>query len=262
MRKILLISFIGILLSSCVNNYEKFYKSNTIKPSTRDYIERLKDGQEPKIIFTTRERFKDESVVLQSNGYIALGSSTFVGPRDSNPEKHMIDQAKKVGASLVFVFEVKEGVVTSTTTSLQANNISTSYSGTYGQPLGSALSTYYTPVSTTSSYEKIHQEAYFLAKYTKKLKLGIRTSNLTENLKRELGRNTGALVTVVFNNTPAFNANILKGDIIIAVNGQDVMSASNMANIFDTLVKSGSTSLTLLILRGGKEIELEVNFKQ
>ena len=260
MKKILLI-IMAVFLSSCVNNYEKFYKPNPIQQSTQDYIERLKDGQEPKIIFTTRERFKDESTVLQANGYIALGSSIFVGPRDTDPEKHMLEQAKKVGASIVFVVEVKEGVVSSTTTSLQANNISTSYSGTYGQPLGSALSTYYTPVTTISSYEKIHQEAYFLAKYTKKLKLGIQHLDLTEKLKRELGRNTGALVSVVYNDTPAFYSNILKGDIVLAINNQDVMNASGAINILNRVFDSDPTSLTLLILRNNKEIEVEVNLQ-
>ena len=69
-----------------------------------------------------------------------------------------------------------------------------------------------------------------------------------------LRRNTGAYVRVVYLNTPAFAANLIMGDIIIRVNGTDIVSSAVLQRVLDTIVRGQSVQVT--VLRDGREINL------
>ena len=69
-----------------------------------------------------------------------------------------------------------------------------------------------------------------------------------------LRRNTGAYVRVVYVNGPAFAANLVMGDIIIRLNGVDIVSSSDLQRLLDGLVRGQSVQVT--VLRDGREINL------
>lgn len=85
-------------------------------------------------------------------------------------------------------------------------------------------------------------------------KLGIAFEDLSTAQRMALRRNTGAYVRVVYLNTPAFAANLIMGDIIIRVNGTDIVSSADLQRVLDTIVRGQSVQVT--VLRDGREINL------
>ena len=248
-----------LFLVGCgVNQFDEFYKPSFSQESAKaaDY-KFLVEGEEPRIIPTTSETVKNDVIQLLSQGYTLLGDASFGGSRLKKPNEDIIEHAKKVGATAVLVLITHEGVKSGTTTTMESRNINTSYLGTYGQGVGSAVSTYYVPKTTSYSYDQMNYTAQFLVKSTKKLRFGAAFSNLTEELRKELKRNTGALVQVVLDDGAIFRANILKGDILVKVDGIEVISgkeAGKMLSNFDPNAKSAIFTL----LRDGKEVDIVV----
>lgn len=66
----------------------------------------------------------------------------------------------------------------------------------------------------------------------------------------------GAEVQEVTADGPADDAGVKKGDLIIAVNGQDISSSSSLVGTVRTL-KAGDTA-TLTVIRDGKQIDIDV----
>ena len=58
--------------------------------------------------------------------------------------------------------------------------------------------------------------------------LGVLPQPLPSEIRQQLERNTGVFAWVVRNGSPAFNANILEGDVILKINGEDVMSETDL----------------------------------
>jgi C-terminal processing protease CtpA/Prc len=258
---IFLIFVFLIFSQGCVNNYEKFYKENNstvlaVQNNPQDF-ELLSEGQSPRIIFVNIDNKADEFARLKSAGYRLIGESGFSGASVTDPNKDIMEQAKKVGATLVVAVNKFKGSVETTTTTQQANNMHTNYSGVYGQNLGNALTTYFTPTTKTSSYDKYSQHAYYLVKNSKKLRFGLQTSNLTSDLKKELGRNTGALVNIVMDDSPVFLANIMSGDVIIKIDGVDVGGGKRLKKIL-TNIDTSVKSVVFTIIRDGKELQKTV----
>jgi hypothetical protein len=63
---------------------------------------------------------------------------------------------------------------------------------------------------------------------TKPPVLGLIGIPLPSGIRQQLERNTGVLVWIVKNDSPAFNANILEGDVILKMNDENVMSVADL----------------------------------
>jgi membrane-associated protease RseP (regulator of RpoE activity) len=250
-----------LFLVGCgVNQFDEFYKPNFSQESAKavDYKFLVK-GEEPRIITTTPETVKNDILRFKERGFAALGSASFKGDRLKAPDENIIEHAKKVGATTVLVMVTHEGVRSGTTTTMESRNINTSYLGTYGQGVGSAVSTYYVPKTTSYSYEQMNYVAHFLVKSTKKGKFGIGISNLTDELKKKFKRNTGVLILGVTDDSPAFYANLLRGDVILKIDGVEARSASEGSKIIEAISPNAKSS-TLTIFRDGKEMDIVVKF--
>ncbi len=89
---------------------------------------------------------------------------------------------------------------------------------------------------------------------------GLRLVDLTDAQRRRLERNTGAVVVKVFDNTPAFYANILVDDVIIAVNGQPVGTAADAVAKLRAIDHDAGPA-TVTVLRKGQKKTITVTFK-
>ncbi len=89
--------------------------------------------------------------------------------------------------------------------------------------------------------------------------LGVTIQNLTPELAQEfnLKKTTGALITDIFNGSPAEKAALKRGDIILEVNGKTVRNVESLRNMVSQS-KAGST-IQLDILRDGKNLTVTVN---
>jgi serine protease Do len=86
--------------------------------------------------------------------------------------------------------------------------------------------------------------------------LGLYLDLIPTELRARLSRNTGAFVIAVADETPAFFANIVSGDIIISVDGTEVRTPKELAVLLQD--RSGGR-VKMTVLRGDKQLEIEVS---
>jgi len=125
-----------------------------------------------------------------------------------------------------------------------------SSTGTITTPGG--YSTYAIPYS-------VNRNTFFASYWVKqdisKMKLGIRYAALTDEQRRKLERNTGVVVAVVVKGTPAFKANLLEGDVLLKINGADIIDTPGLSGQLTALA---GQSVTFDLLRGDQPRTLSV----
>lgn len=183
---------------------------------------------------------------LYRRGYILIGASAFQG--SSQSDNALMSQAKKVGADVVLYQSAYLGsqqtVVpwiqynpgqTYTTTSSGTVNANAWGNGGYAYGTGNYYGTSTTTSPGTFSTQAIpvtvHRYQYE-AGYFRQMPppiLGVLSQSLPPEIRQLLERNTGVFAWVVRSGSPAFNANILEGDVILKMNGEDVMSVADLS---------------------------------
>jgi S1-C subfamily serine protease len=78
---------------------------------------------------------------------------------------------------------------------------------------------------------------------------------LNDAERQELQSNKGAVVRVVVDGTPAFNADLLVGDVIVAIDGVAVSSVQSLSESLD--VRRGRL-VTFSVVRRGQRIQKAV----
>lgn len=270
MKKSILTFLLGItitfLISGCASSgYKDFYKSS-YNESTDEYksknphLEFLKNNEEPKVY--TTDNFERDVYSLRTKQYIPIGQSDFNGEMED--EKAIIEQAKRVGAKIVLYgskytnTQTNSGVLMLPKTNYSTTNIygnvgGTMYSGTaYTQSSGTQM----VPYSNTQ--RRYDQTGVFFVKDTNNYKFGIYASQISREKRIEIG-SFGVNVDVVIENTPAYNSDLLRGDIIIGVN-------DNTLNDYNSFLKGIKECITnkmschLKVNRNGEEKNIIVNF--
>ena len=187
-------------------------------------------------------------------------------------------QAKKVGADLVLYSsaylgsqQVAESFLeyhpgeTSTTTSSGTVNANAYGSGGYAYGTGN----YYGTSTTTSpgtfstqvvpvTVQTYRYDAAFFRRAKSPPISGIIPQPLSPELRDKLQRNTGIVAWVIRNDSPAFGANILENDVIVKVNGEDVISVNDY---LAKMKKFAGQKVDFAILRDGdpKTISIRLN---
>jgi serine protease Do len=270
MRIILFVSAL-VFLSGCVNPHNKFYHAY-VDARTLPNMQLLASGENPSIYSSTD--LKKDVKVARSRYFNPIGASSFNGELAS--ESQVIKQAKDVGALLVLVKSDFAETRVTTTPLFIPNNTTTVYNGTtngtvngayggYGtyksNTTGSAT-TYGTAVVPMTNYQqRYNQEAVFFVKYIgKRGRIGVQTIPLTPELKTRYQRNTGALIDVVNEDSPAFEANLLPDDIIIEINGIAIIDANQIRPVSQSLSDAGG-KIVVKILRDGVEKSLDLQIK-
>ena len=252
MRNFIAIAFV-LLVSGCVSGYQQFYKSE-IPENDIGNIEFLQPGEDPKVYGS--KDFEKDTMTLFSKNYRRIGVSSFNGSFED--ESKVKEQAKRVGASVVLI-DSKYTNTQTTTSPLFLPNTSTTYISGFGG--GATATTYGTmAVPITSHQRRFDQVAVFFAKSTEKLRLGVGLNDLTNEQRIDLERNTGAVITAIVDDSPAFNSNLLPEDVIIEVDGVGVKNAKHLQDIMKSMDISIS-SANFKIIRKHKEKEVDVKFK-
>ncbi|UUZ67957.1 PDZ domain-containing protein [Polaromonas sp. P2-4] len=100
----------------------------------------------------------------------------------------------------------------------------------------------------------------YFVKSTRKLKFGLFPIDLPPELRAKLERNTGALIDIVAEDSPAFAANVLPGDVLIELNGTIVLSAKHAGELMQAATpKEGKCMLKLIRNGTERSIELRLN---
>ena len=239
------------LLVAC-SGYSQFYKP-VADPKAVPSAELLKEGQEPEVLYT--DNLQRDLLTLRSRRYVPVGYAAFNGARGQ--EWQITSQAKKVGATVVLVQAKYTGTQHSTTPLLLPNSQTTYHSGTiygdagYGSYTGASTTYGQTVVPITTYQDRFDQQAVFMVKSNRSYRIGVHLSRLTPELRKQYQRNTGAVIDFVIEDTPAYYANLLPGDILIEVNHQSFTSKDDL-NQMVAAIPSGAINVIFTLLRNGE----------
>ncbi|EWS96843.1 hypothetical protein BG00_17150 [Pseudoalteromonas sp. SCSIO_11900] len=273
--RILVLLVAAITLAGCAQSgYKQFYNPY-VDAKTLPDVELISQGQEPQVFGT--DNFDRDILILRSKKYIPVGYSSFNGGYEDT--KNAAAQAKSVGATIVLVSSQYTNTQTTTSTLLLPDNKTTYHSGSvYGNTsynsansgyLGNSTTTgTYSATSTTygtkavpitSHQRRYDQNAVYFVKSNQKYKFGVLFNDLTPAQRTQYERNTGVLINVVIEDSPAFYSNVLAGDVLIAVDGAAVKNAKHALQLMGSIPASQDHSI-LQVIRNGQEKDIQVQF--
>lgn len=261
-----------VCLTGCATNgFEKYYSPQPGSESvlSSPYVD--KPLATPKVYAHSNDT-KADAKRLAEDGYILLGTSSFFGPANRSNQAQAIAQGKKVGASLIMVSssyrDTLNGAIPYTVANptqyatVNTNGTVNSYgsggyaNGTYNSTSTVAVpggySTYSIPYSVTRND---FFASYWARRSPEKMRLGVNPVPLPDEVRSRLQRNTGVFVPIVIRGTPAFSANVLEGDVIVKINGTDVVDPKGFT---DQLTQFAGQAVDLSIIRGSEPISIHV----
>lgn len=258
-------------LAGCQNPYSQFY-TNRVPADRVQYL--LPHTGETQYFSATSTDMRGESRSLISRGYVPIGNASFEA-RAGDYSSDLHQRAKELQADVVLVsssyartqsgaipvMTYQPGQTSTTYTSGQVHTNSygngygygsANYSGTSTTTSPGTYNTEYIPYSVArNNYTAVFfRRNYFI--------FGATYNRLDDEQRRMLQRNTGIVVDIVVEGTPAFAANILPGDILLTIDGDPIVSTDWISNCWKE--KAGQI-VKVGILRNGTEkvIELRLN---
>jgi membrane-associated protease RseP (regulator of RpoE activity) len=246
----------AILLSACASNpFGKFYTDVTVTVSPEMVASRLEPPSGSTLIYSGSDP-KQDTITSYEQGYVLIGYSSFVGAIHVTKEELMA-QAKKVGADLVIFYSQYSHTETGIAPVPTYHSGTTATTNFYGAYSGSAVTT--TSGSFGIGYIPYQAGVYnYGATFWRKGKpptLGVIPAALPDDLRKELQRNTGILTLAVVNDSPAFMANIIVGDVIIKIGDTELTSIGDYPKILQSY-KGKDVPVTYI--RDGKEATVNV----
>lgn len=260
-----ILPLVAALLGGCAtgNSYTEFYKDHTLNASLQ-----LDPPAATAQVHLVSEAASEAVVArLFQSGFVIVGQSHFTGAL-RNPEEQMLAHAKAVGAAHVVASIEHDGTATGTVpvvTYVPPERSTTQTQGTvqanaYGPRATGTVQATYSETSTTETSPKFNTthvpysvdtyryRAYFLRRTH--VVFGAAFRPLTDAERVTLQRNGGAVVERVVDDSPSFNANILVGDILVALDGQPVGTVDRLT---DTLYSKAGQQVAITLLRNGEE---------
>lgn len=206
-----------------------------------------------------------DGAALYRKGYVLVG---YLGvTAEAAPMDLIRDRAADLGAWVVQVSTKDAGVksevreVTTRTSGTVASSVGFgSVSSSTGQSaFGTANAISFVPGRTSTQFVPFEQRQYQVqAAFWRKRKpndLGAYAELIPADLRQGLKRNTGAYVVALEDESPAFFANLLVGDVVVGVNGNSVSTPADLQNE----LSSSGAELKLTVLRDGESQEIEVH---
>lgn len=244
------------LLAACANPYTQFYKGQSDARLQAGY-----DPSERSLLVYSSDNFERDRLSLIRRGYFPIGAASFNSPSSQVTESHLRAHAAKIGAHAVLV-SVKFSHTVSGAMPLTVPQNTTTFSSAsataYGR--GGSVSAYGSGVSTTYgtqtfmmpyTVERSDFTAVFFAKFN--TRMGLYVNDLDDALRKSLQRNSGVVVLAVLDDSPAFIANIIPGDILVSIDGIEL---TNINRFQDVSKSSEGRTVSLQIIRNGNPVEI------
>ncbi len=259
MRYILPI-LLALMLSACgAGQFGSSYRSYVDPRLSPDLVALSEEG-EPNLI---RSNDLDRDVRLyREHNFVVVGESSFNGFQES--PNNAVKKAREVGATHVIV----SSEYTDTQSQLDydyQDYYRTYYVNRIRTVNGERVVTReeVTVRDTVSVpylryYDNYDQWAVYLVKSNRIPKLGLVMRDISTDERSLFGRNTGAFVDVVLSNSPAFLADIVAMDVLVAVNGIKVTNTAHAEEMIENLELSGK-AIVLTILKDGKQKDITFN---
>jgi len=250
---IIFLSITFLLFSGCatLNPYHRFYVNKLEANKTvHDYSQFILTNEDPVMYYSNN--MKNDINKLYQDGYVMIGYSSFNA--GATYTKNALRQARLVNAEIVLV----NSKYTNTITGTREKRVS--YTETSNTNSSGNVGGYnYSGTSTTRTNKKqIYDVPYSINKYNhgavyfvkqKPLTLGVSFGPIPDEVRARIRRNRGAYINVVMNYSPAFYADLIPGDIIISVSGEEINDVREFNKIID---KYSGKKTEFEIIRNGE----------
>ena len=195
---------------------------------------------------------------MYENGYVPVGSSSFVGPAQA--ASGAITQAKKVGAEIVVLYSKYQSTATGAipiTTPTQQTSFTSGTVNAFGSA-GFGTGTYQGTTTTYGSQttyvpfsvDRYDQAALYFAPAERK-GLGVQFAAMTDQQKQQAATNQGVAVVSVRKESPAFRADILPGDIVLTVGGQSTYDGPSAVR---AIAAATASETEVVLFRNGQRL--------
>ena len=273
MKTILLTICAIAVFSGCASNpFAQYYQSYTNQMPVVVQQRLLPPSPEPKLIATSAENHGDEARQLEEKYFVCIGFSGFRGGAPT--QKQLVEHAKKVGADVVIhtseyshteqgvrpVFSYEPGQTYTTTRNGNVNaNVYGNGGYAYGSGTYSSSSTTTTPGTSHTDYVPYQQRIYeHGATFWRRIKpglFGVQPALIPDPMRITLQRNTGVFVKSVMQDSPAFKANIMRGDVIIQIADKSIMSPQDFIDLLPTYA---GQKISVRVIRDTRTLDIEV----
>lgn len=265
------------VITGCVttNPYSQYYQDNTRGMHAANIRNDYSPSSAP-LVYQGKNPEQDAKAMLE-NGFGLIGWSSFnAGPIDQD---QAVRQARSLRANAVIVYstythtlsgalpltlpEVQtvtthgSGIATGSGTAFGSGGM-VNYSGS-ANAFGSSQSTIYGSRTTYMPYNvsRYDYHASFWLKNTN-IVFGAVLRDLTTEERKSTGSNHGVAIGVLIKNAPAFDADLLEGDIIKKVNDTDITGPATWSTMLsDNLGKA----VVVTFIRDGKEQQKTVTLR-
>ena len=85
---------------------------------------------------------------------------------------------------------------------------------------------------------------------------GAQFTPIPDDLRTKLQRNTGVFVAAVVDDSPAFKANVMRGDVIVEIAGKPL---ATVQELMDFLESHAGQRTGFTVLRDARTIEIQVH---
>ncbi len=213
------------LFSGCsVNTFEKNYSPSPNSGSVFSNPLYEHPTGEPKIYACSGDT-RACNLQAQEEGYQCLGISSFYGPVQSSSREQIVEQAKKVGAAMVLVQSKYKDTVSGVVPG-KLNDFSSGGVGSAAYSKYSTQSAQGAKMANDVPYTMIRYDTvatFWVHQDMSQVYLGVVAESLPQEVRDRLGRSTGVIAVAVMRGTPAFNANVLRNDVILKIGGEEVI---------------------------------------
>jgi hypothetical protein len=222
------------------NPYTSFYKDVTEGKDLSQMVELSTD--KPRVIAGTN--MDADYLAMEEDNYTMLGYSEFNSTPAVDPNDAII-QGVKVHASAMVVYE---------------RQFTETKSGSTAIVLPSKSPTTAQTINIPYNIDRFDYDVTYWAKLKNRPVFGVRWRNLTPEERSQIGSNKGVLIQMVRKGSPAFQADILEGDIVRKVAEQEVI---DIADASDKMGQFAGRTVVVEVLRGNttKLVQVALNPK-
>lgn len=250
------------VLTGCVSPVAQFYQGDRNARLHPQY-----DASETTVRVFTSDNLERDGRDLMRRGYVKIGQASFNAASSAINEAQVREQAAAVGAHVVLVagrYSHTASGATPLTIPTRATSYSTGTATAYGP--GGAVTAFGSGTTTTYgnqvvmvpySVERSDFAILFFAKA--KSRVGIFAVPIDDATRRRLETNAGLRVEVVVDDSPAFHANVLPGDVLISVAGESVSSMQGFVAITD---RYEGQRVPFDLDRDGKRLSKEIEIRK
>ena len=232
MRKLLAV--LTITLSACAANpFTEFYRGTSDARKLPSYVAVPGDIK----IYST-DNFERDVQELTRKSYSVVGRSSFSAASNNATDAQLREQARKIGAQIVLV---------------RPGYTRTSYGAL---PLSSPRANA-TPGSKDLLMPSAMPSSDLAAAFLVKLfpRVGLSPGALDDETRRRLKRNGGILVLEVVEGSPAFNADVRPGDVLLALGLERIQFVDQYLRLLN---QYQGTTVTFTFDRNGTLMEKQI----